>query len=430
VENGRNSVFPKNRVSERDSSYFFQFNHRKNTIKETNPMLNDLLSIANFILAAFLHIWPYLLVTIPLAVAIRLSGASRYISWAFDAQPMLAIVLATAVGAFSPFCSCGVIPVIAALLIGGVPLAPVMSFWIASPSMDPEVFFLSVATIGWQLAVWRLAGTLALSLSAGFITHFMMRRGWLGSNYLRQQPSTPIQSAWALIKDGWQSVKRRWITPIGSSLVHRAGPIALAETACCATITPAEVVLTDDRPPAPPAPLSGCGCGSAQKPAPRTESPCASSCGTIDGGTGSTCGGTASFWQRLLKETWAATTMVAKFMLLTFFLEALITLYLPAEWTANLLGTQNRWAILFAALLGVPVYTSNMAALPLVSGLLGQGMHPAAALAFLIAGPTTTLPAMAAVWGLASRRVFALYVSFSLVGAIVLGYIFAFVSGL
>jgi uncharacterized membrane protein YraQ (UPF0718 family) len=122
--------------------------------------------------------------------------------------------------------------------------------------------------------------------------------------------------------------------------------------------------------------------------------------------------------------------MVAKFMLLTFFLEALITLYLPAEWTANLLGTQNRWAILFVALLGVPVYTSNMAALPLVSGLLGQGMHPAAALAFLIAGPTTTLPAMAAVWGLASRRVFALYVSFSLVGAIVLGYIFAFVSGL
>jgi uncharacterized membrane protein YraQ (UPF0718 family) len=122
--------------------------------------------------------------------------------------------------------------------------------------------------------------------------------------------------------------------------------------------------------------------------------------------------------------------MVAKFMLLTFFLEALITLYLPAEWTANLLGTQNRWAILLAALLGVPVYTSNMAALPLISGLLAQGMHPAAALAFLIAGPTTTLPAMAAVWGLASRRVFALYVSFSLVGAIVLGYAYVLVSGL
>jgi uncharacterized membrane protein YraQ (UPF0718 family) len=51
-------------------------------------------------------------------------------------------------------------------------------------------------------------------------------------------------------------------------------------------------------------------------------------------------------------------------------------------------------------------------------------MNPGAALAFLIAGPTTTLPAMAAVWGLATRRVFALYVSFSLVGAVVLGFVY------
>jgi uncharacterized membrane protein YraQ (UPF0718 family) len=393
-------------------------------------MLNDLLSIADFILSAFLHIWPYLLVTIPLAVAIRLSGASRYISWAFDAQPMLAIVLATAVGAFSPFCSCGVIPVIAALLISGVPLAPVMSFWIASPSMDPEAFFLSVATIGWQLAVWRLAGTLVLSLSAGFITHFMTQRGWLGANYLRQRPSTPTQSAWALVRNGWQSLKRRWLVPVGPGLVHRAAPMPVAETACCATIGSAPGVLADNRPAAPPAPAAGCGCGSSPDPAPRTASPSSTGCRTAESGAGGTCGGTTSFWPRLLQETWAATTMVAKFMLLTFFLEALITLYLPAEWTANLLGTQNRWAILLAALLGVPVYTSNMAALPLISGLLAQGMHPAAALAFLIAGPTTTLPAMAAVWGLASRRVFALYVSFSLVGAIVLGYAYVLVSGL
>ena len=52
---------------------------------------------------------------------------------------------------------------------------------------------------------------------------------------------------------------------------------------------------------------------------------------------------------------------------------------------------------------------------------------PAAALAFLIAGPTTTLPAMAAVWGLVSRRVFALYLLFVLLGAIVLGYAYALV---
>ena len=77
----------------------------------------------------------------------------------------------------------------------------------------------------------------------------------------------------------------------------------------------------------------------------------------------------------------------------------------------------------------MPVYTTELTALPLVGDLLTQGMDPGAALAFLIAGPTTTLPAMAAVWGLVSRRVFGLYVSFALVGAILLGYGYSLMAG-
>jgi uncharacterized membrane protein YraQ (UPF0718 family) len=122
--------------------------------------------------------------------------------------------------------------------------------------------------------------------------------------------------------------------------------------------------------------------------------------------------------------------MVAKFMLLAFFVEALIELYVPSEWISGLLGPGNPWAIPTAALIGVPVYTNNLGALAIVGGLLTQGMNPAAALAFLIAGPTTTIPAMAAVWGLVTRRVFVLYISFALVGAMVLGYLYALVIAL
>ena len=42
-------------------------------------MINEIIKIANFTGEAFLHIWPYLLVTIPLAVAVNMSGASKYI---------------------------------------------------------------------------------------------------------------------------------------------------------------------------------------------------------------------------------------------------------------------------------------------------------------------------------------------------------------
>ena len=134
---------------------------------------------------------------------------------------------------------------------------------------------------------------------------------------------------------------------------------------------------------------------------------------------------TDSFRIRLLKETMGATWMVAKFMALAFLLEGLITLYVPERWITGALGSGNPLAIISAALLGVPAYTTSLTALPMIGGLLNQGMNPAAALAFLVAGPVTTLPAMAAVWPLVVRRVFVLYVLFALAGAVLIGYTYS-----
>jgi uncharacterized membrane protein YraQ (UPF0718 family) len=377
-------------------------------------MFAQILAITNFVTDAFGHIWPYLLITIPLAVAVQMSGAAKYINRAFQARPIVAIFLATAVGAFSPFCACTVIPVIASLLIGGVPLAPVMSFWIASPAMDPEIFFLSVPMLGWELAVWRLVATLVLSLSAGLVTHFVMQQGWLGQSILRTRRPTSVPSTWAGLTRSWHRVKDSLLAIPTLGFAAR-GTSWAAEAACCSPTATAEMRLSDHW----PQPLT------AAKPAPASS--CDSDCGSAPG---SSCAVVqpASFRRRLLNETWAATLMVTKFMVLAFFLEALIILYIPSTWIAGLVGHQNPWAIVTAALIGVPVYTTELAALPMVSGLLAQGMSPAAALAFLIAGPTTTLPAMAAVWGLVSRRVFVLYVSLALVGAIVLGYAYSLVT--
>ena len=390
-------------------------------------MFAPVADISQFIIEAFLHIWPYLLITIPLAVAVQMSGASKYIKRAFEARPLTAILLATLVGAFSPFCSCGVIPVIASLLISGVPLAPVMSFWVASPSMDPEIFFLSVGLVGWELAVWRVAATLALSLAAGFITHMLMQNGWLGNEILRTRKVTQVQSTSELLKKGWQNFKNSLrpnrpsgptFSPAVSNLIDQLQhtpaikPLNVEPSASCSSCSTA---IT---------PLSG---PSAQKlefvvvPPPEdasgSEQP---SCGCDET--------TVTFRQRLFKETLSATAMVIKFMALAFFLEALIILYVPQEWITTALGQKNPLAITTAAILGVPTYTSSLTALPMISGLLTQGMNPAAALAFLIAGPTTTLPAMAAVWPLVARRVFLLYISFSLLGAVLMGYLYNMVA--
>jgi uncharacterized membrane protein YraQ (UPF0718 family) len=109
-------------------------------------------------------------------------------------------------------------------------------------------------------------------------------------------------------------------------------------------------------------------------------------------------------------------------MLLAFVLEALIKLYVPQELIVRWIGTGNPWAPALAALVGIPLYTGNLTALPLIGGLLEGGMNPAAALAFLIAGPVTTIPAMAAVWGVVRNRVFLLYLGLGIGGALILGY--------
>ncbi len=367
-------------------------------------MINEIIKIIDFIMNAFLHIWPYLVITIPIAVFVQMSGASKYIKQAFQVRPVMAIFLATAVGAFSPFCSCGVIPIIAALLMGGVPLAPVMSFWVASPSMDPEIFFLSVGTIGWDLATWRLLATLMLSLSAGLITHFLVQKKWIGDNILRTSKAPLVKSTIMLMKNGLNRLKDQIKNPLAYAMSNLKRPTPVV---CCGdsnavldhavALNQPSGVLIEPR-------YNGdnvqtCGCGD-NKP---------------------------DFKTRLIKESYLATLMVVKFMALAFFLEALIILYVPSVWITGVLGHENPMSIITAAFLGVPVYTSNLSALPMVSGLLAQGMNPAAALAFLIAGPTTTLPAMAAVWKLVSKRVFILYVSFALVGAVVTGYVYQMV---
>jgi len=154
--------------------------------------MNQLLDTLGFIGRALKLAWPFILVSIPLSVAVNLSGTGERVQSLIGRRPVVSILLATLFGVLSPLCACTVIPVIFSLLTAGVPLGPVMAFWIASPSMDPEIFFLSAGTLGWNLAVWRLAATFLLSLTAGFTAYFLSVRGYFSTGILRKRPSLEL----------------------------------------------------------------------------------------------------------------------------------------------------------------------------------------------------------------------------------------------
>ena len=77
--------------------------------------------------------------------------------------------------------------------------------------------------------------------------------------------------------------------------------------------------------------------------------------------------------------------------------------------------------ILIAAVVGAPAYLNGYAAVPLIDGLLTQGMSPGAAMSFAIAGGISSIPAAIAVWALVRPRVFAAYLGFAITGAVLAG---------
>jgi hypothetical protein len=133
----------------------------------------------HFTLLSLWQMLPFFALAIAIAAGAKATGADSLIAAAFRGSPLRATVVAALVGAISPFCSCGVIPLIAALLGAGVPLAPVMAFWIASPIMDPEMFILTAAGIGFHFALAKTLAAIAMGLLAGFAVLLIQRHGGL-----------------------------------------------------------------------------------------------------------------------------------------------------------------------------------------------------------------------------------------------------------
>jgi uncharacterized membrane protein YraQ (UPF0718 family) len=363
--------------------------------------MGQLFDILRFVAESAWSVLPVFLLSISLGVLVRALELDGAIRKAFSARIGVSILLATAVGAFSPFCSCTVVPVIAGLLIAGVPLAPVMAFWIASPTMDPEIFALSAGLLGWDLAVTRLIATLLLSLGAGYLTLTLTKVGFLRGAVLRRKAEGGKQTR-GTGGEGCCSPApaKAPTTPELVPLGDRGGRTAFVSAPGAAVAGP----------PAVGACGSGCATGAANgAPEERWWSPTVRSLRGLSWGE---VGGDVA------KESWR----LGRWLLLAFALEALILAYVPQEAIAGMLGGSNPLAVPLAALVGAPLYMTEVAALPIVSGLLEGGMSPGAAIAFLIAGPATTVPAMAAVWALVRPRVFALYAAIAVVGAALLGF--------
>lgn len=356
--------------------------------------MSEVQALSLFILREVLHYLPWFLVAIVLGIAVqRLSidvVAKR--SFANGRGGILGIAITTAIGAFSPFCSFTVIPLIRRFLIAGVPLSAVMAFWIASPAMDPEIYALSATQLGLPVATARLVGALILSFGAGLIVLAMERRG-------------------------------RFANPLREGTKNSAPAKACSQTAaeapaCSAVQSPAPVSVGAGSAPGADEPAQDASAGTSSCEA-------AANAPAEDDGTP---------WRilvrrdiknlnavEILKEIVSDSLILGRWLLLAIVLEALIVRYVPSDVVSSILGTDGVFSVLLAGLISVPLYLNGVGAIPVVEGLMNQGMAAGAGVTFLLGGAITTIPAMVAVRSVVKGNVFAFYLGVGLVGSVGIG---------
>lgn len=127
----------------------------------------QLIPTATFAAGAFARTAPILLFAVLAIGYVKAAGIETLVSRAFRGREVQMISLAALVGGLSPFCSCQVIPFVAALLAVGAPLSAVMAFWLSSPLMDPAMFVLTSGVLGFDFALAKTVFAVGIGLMGG-----------------------------------------------------------------------------------------------------------------------------------------------------------------------------------------------------------------------------------------------------------------------
>jgi len=122
---------------------------------------------------------PLVLPGVIITAWVSASGASENIKKALEGKQILAIGTASLVGAVTPVCGVTVLPLMAGLLATGVPLAPVMAFWLSSPVTDPAMFAVTAATLGYGFAIGKTLAAFFIGFSGGLASISLYKYAWV-----------------------------------------------------------------------------------------------------------------------------------------------------------------------------------------------------------------------------------------------------------
>jgi uncharacterized protein len=109
-------------------------------------------------------------------------------------------------------------------------------------------------------------------------------------------------------------------------------------------------------------------------------------------------------------------------------LSAMFQRFVPPEAMATLFGRHRGFGLLMAATVGVPLYVCGGGTIPLLISWMESGMSLGSASAFMITGPAMKITNIGAVKIILKMKDFCLYIAFSVLFALLTGFLIDFLS--
>ncbi|PLX40261.1 MAG: hypothetical protein C0608_09600 [Deltaproteobacteria bacterium] len=125
-----------------------------------------------------------------------------------------------------------------------------------------------------------------------------------------------------------------------------------------------------------------------------------------------------------LAKMWEGGVKVGKYLILGVAVQVLALHVIPDAWIDALLTSGNPLAVIGLTLAVVPLHITQITATAMLFGFMDKGVDSSTALALLIGGPVTALPAISVFITLFRPKVFLLYLSICISGTLLVSFLF------
>ncbi len=337
------------------------------------------------------------------AIGVFVSGASvmRYLG--ADAPKPVAYGVASVSGTILAVCSCTVLPLFAGIYRMGAGLGPAAAFLYSGPAINVLAVILTARVLGVQMGIARAAGAVVFAIVIGLAMHWIFRREekakseqqaavsgaeatrplWQNGLYFALLVAVLVFANWGAPGEeagawAWLFAHKWHLTAaagaaLGVALVAWFG-LSVRKALAVGGATLVALLVADGHPVVPfTVAIVGLSVVIAND----------------EGELGRWLESSWGFAKQILPLLFAG-VLVAGALLGRPGGEGLI----PSELVSRTVGGNSLLANLFASVAGAFMYFATLTEVPILEGLLDNGMGQGPALALLLAGPAVSLPNM------------------------------------